>query len=83
MVTAFTDDKRNKASFVIINNAEASRTVRVHLSAVTLSGALTGEQSVGDVRFKALGATAISKTSNDTFSVTVPAKSVTSVGGSY
>jgi len=82
MVTAFTDNKRNKASFVIINNADASKTVRVHLSGLALTGALAGEQSVGDVRFKALGSIPLDS-GKDAFTLTVPSKSVTSVGGAY
>ena len=84
LVTAFTDNKRGKASFVIINNGEAAKTVRVHLSGgVVFTGALTGEQSVGEVRWKALGAITPTGDAKDGFAVTVPAKSVTSVGGNY
>jgi O-glycosyl hydrolase len=83
MVTAFADNKRGKASFVIINNADASKTVRVHVSGLAFTGALSGEQSVGETRWKALGAVPLSDGAKDVFVVTVPAKSVTSVGGSY
>jgi len=83
MVSAFTDSKRGKASFVIINNAEEARTVRVHVSGVAFAGPLEGEQSEGEVRWKALGSIPLSPDANDAFVLAVPAKSVTSVGGSY
>jgi O-glycosyl hydrolase len=83
LVTAFTDGKRGKSSFVIVNNADAPRTVQVRVSGFAFTGALSGEQSVGQVRWKALGAIAPSGDGKDAFVVTVPAKSVTSVGGSY
>ena len=82
MVSAFTDSKSGKASFVIINNADTSRTVGVHVSGMTLAGALTGEQSVGDARWKALEATPVTD-AKDGFTIAVPAKSVTSVGGAF
>ena len=82
LVSAFTDATRGKAAFVIINNADAARTVRVHASGMTLTGALTGEQSAGDARWKALGATPLTD-AKDGFAITVPAKSVTSVGGGF
>jgi O-glycosyl hydrolase len=83
MVSAFTNRKTGKASFVIINNAATSRSVQVHLTGLTLAGPLTGEQSSGDARWKALGAVALDGEAKDAFVVTVPAKSVTSLGGSY
>ncbi len=83
MVTAFTDNKRGKASFVIINNAAETRTVRVHVNGLAFTGSLEGEQSVGDVRWKALARIAPSGDAKDAFVVTVPARSVTSVGGAY
>lgn len=83
MVTAFTDAKRGTSSFVIINNAEATRTVHVHVSGWAFAGPLAGEQSVGEERWKALGAVPLSTDAKDEFVVTVPGKSVTSVGGSY
>jgi hypothetical protein len=83
MVSAFTNRKTGKASFVIINNAATSRSVRVHTTGLTLTGSLTGEQSSGDARWKALGAVALDGDAKDAFVVTVPAKSVTSVGGTY
>lgn len=83
MVTAFTNNKRGKASFVVINNAETPKTVRVHVSGLAFTGPLAGEQSEGDVRWKALGAIPTIEGARDEFVLTVPAKSVTSVGGSY
>jgi len=83
MVSAFTNRKTGKASFVIINNAPTSKSVRVHTTGLTLTGALTGEQSSGDARWKALGAVALDGDAKDAFVITVPGKSVTSVGGGY
>jgi O-glycosyl hydrolase len=83
MVSAFTNRKTGKASFVIINNAATSKSVRVHTTGLTLTGPLTGEQSSGDARWKALGAVALDGDAKDAFVVTAPAKSVTSVGGGY
>ena len=83
MVSAFTDKKRGKASFVIINNAEEARTVRVHAGGLAFAGPLEGEESEGEVRWKTLGSVPVSPDANDGFVLTVPAKSVTSVRGSY
>jgi O-glycosyl hydrolase len=83
MVTAFTDNKRGKASFVLINNADSAKTVRVHVSGLAFTGTLAGEQSEGDVRWKALGEIPTAEGAKDEFVLTVPAKSVTSVQGSY
>jgi O-glycosyl hydrolase len=83
MVTAFTDNKRGKVSFVIINNADTSRTVRVHVSGLAFTGPLAGEQSAGDARWKTLGAIPTVERARNEFEVTVPGRSVTSVGGSY
>lgn len=83
MVSAFADNQRGKASFVVINNAAASRTVRVHVNGLALTGPLAGEQSSGDVRWKALGAIALEGDAKDAFVITVPAASVTSIGGNY
>ena len=82
MVTAFVDGKRGKSSFVVINNADLPKTVRIHVSGFAFTAPLAGEQSVGEIRWKALGAIA-PESSKDAFAITVPAKSVTSVGGSY
>jgi O-glycosyl hydrolase len=83
MVSAFTDNRRGKASFVVINNADDPKTVRLHLNSLALTGPLTGEQSYEEVRFRALGAIAAESGAGDAFVVTVPARSVTSLGGSY
>jgi O-glycosyl hydrolase len=83
MVSAFTDNARNRAAFVVINNAAVPKTVQVHASGIAFKGALSGEQSSGDTRWKALGAIAVAGSGQDTFTITVPAKSVTSVGGGY
>jgi O-glycosyl hydrolase len=83
MVTAFTDNKRGKASFVLINNADTERTVRVRVSGLAFTGPLEGEQSEGDTRWKALGAIPTVEGAKEEFVLTVPGKSVTSVGGSY
>lgn len=83
MVTAFTDNKRGKATFVIINNAEEPKTVRVHLAGLAFTGSLDGEQSRGDTRWKALAGIAPSGDAKDGFVVVVPPRSVTSVGGAF
>ena len=83
LVSAFTDNRRGKASFVIINNADEARTVRVHVNGITLAGPLTGEQSYGDERWKALGSLPLEGDPKDAFVITLPARSVTSVGGAY
>ena len=53
------------------------------MSGLAFTGPLSGEQSAGDVRWKALGAVTPSGAAKDTFVMTVPAKSVTTVGGSF
>jgi hypothetical protein len=83
MVTAFADNRRGKASFVIINNADSAKTVRVHVSGLAFTGGLSGEQSEGDARWKTLGAIPTVERARNEFEVTVPGRSVTSVGGSY
>jgi len=83
MVSAFADNKRGKAWFVIINNAEEARTVRVHVSGLAFTGSLEGEQSEGDARWKALAAIAPNGDEKDGFVVDVPPRSVTSVGGPF
>ena len=83
MVSAFTDNRRGKASFVVINNADDAKTVRLHLASLALTGPLTGETSYDDVRLQALGPIAAESSANDVYVVTVPPRSVTSLGGSY
>ena len=83
MVSAFTDKKRGKASFVIINNADTAKTVRVHVSGLAFTGPLEGEQSEGDARWRALPGIAPSGEAKDGFVVDVPPRSVTSVGGTF
>ena len=81
MVSAFKDNKRGKASFVIINNADTVKTVRVHVNGLAFTGPLEGEQSEGEVRWKALTGIAPSGDAKDAFVVDVPPRSVTSVEG--
>lgn len=81
MATAFVDYRRGRVSFVIVNNADAARSIRVHLGRVTFAGPLRGEQSYETVRWKALGDIGLEGGAKDAFVVTVPAKSVTSLGG--
>jgi O-glycosyl hydrolase len=83
MVSAFTDNKRGKASFVIINNADSVKTVRVHVGGLAFTGPLEGEQSEGEVRWQALGAIPTTEVTRNEFVVVVPGKSVTSLGGTY
>jgi len=83
MVTAFTDNRRRKASFVIINNAEQPKTVRVHVAGLAFTGSLESEESRGDTRWKALARIAPSGAAKDGFVVVVPPRSVTSVGGAF
>ena len=83
MVSAFTDNRRGKASFVVINNADDAKTVRLHLTSLALKGPLTGETSYDEVRLKALGPIAAESSAGDSYVVTVPPRSVTSLGGSY
>ena len=83
MVSAFTDNRRGKASFVLINNADEPRTVRVHVNGLSLTGPFTGEQSYGEVRWKALGVVPFDGRLNDAFVITLPAQSVTSLQATY
>jgi O-glycosyl hydrolase len=83
MVSAFTDNRRGKAAFVVVNNADDSRVVRLHVNSLALNGPLAGEASYGDVRWRALEPIAAESGVGDTYVVTVPARSVTSWGGSY
>jgi len=83
LVSAFTDNRRGKASVVIINNGDVPKSVRVHLNGLAFTGPLTGEQSHEDVRWRPLGAVTLEGTTRDAFVLTVPARSVTSVGGTY
>jgi len=83
MVSAFANNKRGKASFVIINNADTAKTVRVHVNGLAFTGPMEGEQSEGAARWKALGAIPTTEGVRDEFVVMVPGKSVTSLGGRY
>jgi len=40
---AFKDNKRGKASFVIMDNTDSARTVRVHMNGLAFTGPLAGE----------------------------------------
>ena len=82
LVTAFADNAKGKAAVVIINNGDVSRSVRVHVSGFGFSGALSGEVSVGDSRWSSLGKL-IPEAGGDAVVLTIPPKSVTSVGGGY
>jgi hypothetical protein len=83
LVSAFTNKRTGKASFVIINNDATAKSVRVHLSGLALTGPVAGEQSSGDARWTALGTVSYEGDARDAFVVTVPGKSVTSLGGNY
>jgi O-glycosyl hydrolase len=78
-VTAFRDDRSARLSLVVINNATASRVVHVNLSGVTLTSAnITGEQSTAAAYWQPITPFAPASTG---FTVTVPARSVTSYAG--
>ena len=78
MVTAFTDTAKNRASFVIINNAETPRTVTIDLQGRSVAGPITGEQSTARLRWNPLADT---PATGGTITATVPAHSVTSLAG--
>jgi uncharacterized protein (TIGR03437 family) len=80
-VTAFRDDAAGRMSFVLINNSTAPTTATVTVNAATLSGSLTGEQSTPAAYWATLPAFAPS--SATTFTIVLPATSVTSAAGSF
>jgi O-glycosyl hydrolase len=76
-VTAFKNDATAKLSFVIINNNSSSASVTVNLAGASLSGALSGEQSTAAAFWQAIPPITPSAAS---FTITLPALSITSVG---
>ena len=53
LVTAFKDDKAQRAVLVIVNNAPDDRTLSITFSDLPVQGQVTGEQSYGHARWQA------------------------------
>jgi len=68
-----------KIGLVLINNAEIPEAVSIKLSGISLTGELAGEQSTATGYWKPFAAFAPSSVTG--FTLIVPQKSVTSVGG--
>jgi O-glycosyl hydrolase len=82
-VTAFRDDARGRLTLIAINNADAVRTIKVSTSgAPALMGALTGERSTGTAA-AAVWQAFTGTTTNTSWTVDLPAKSVTSMAGAF
>jgi O-glycosyl hydrolase len=80
-VTAFRDDGRGHLVLVAINNAPTERTLEVNLSGLELAGDLTGEQSTAAAYWQTL--VPFPPASATSFTVTLPAESVTSLAASF
>jgi O-glycosyl hydrolase len=78
-VTAFRDPAQKKLVMVAINNNSHQQTLNVKLSGVRVTGSLTAEQSTAASFWKPLAPWAAGTSSS--FSLTVPALSVTSLAG--
>lgn len=78
-VTAFRDDTQGQLVLVVINNAASARTLNVNMNELTLSGNLNGEQSTATAYWQSL--TPFSTDSSSSFTLTVPAESVTTIVG--
>jgi hypothetical protein len=76
-VTAFRDDAQKRLVLVVINNAAEDRMVTVALKGLNAGGEITGEQSTEKVRWQGLQALPVAKP--DSFKVTLPPLSVTSL----
>ncbi len=78
-VTGFRDDSQSRMVLVVINNATMPKTLEVNLQGLKLTGGLGGEQSTAAAFWQPL--TAFAPTSQSSFTLTVPALSVTSIAG--
>lgn len=78
-VTAFRDEDRKRLVLVLINNSPRSRTVQVELNGLELNGELNGEQSTVYARWQPLSP--IGFGDPESFAVSVPGESVTTVVG--
>lgn len=78
LATAFYDSAKRAAAVVLINNATSTRMVHVDLNGLNFAEALRGEQSFGNVRWQPIAA--IKPAAAGRFSVTLPPRSVTSLG---
>ena len=79
--TAFVDTSRRRIALVIVNNYDVPRSVTATLNGATFKGNLSGEQSFGTVRWRKLPASAPGRPNS--FTITLPQQSVTSLAGSY
>lgn len=77
LATAFRDSSAGRQVVVAINNANAPRVLKFSFTGLALSGQVTGEQSTAAMAWAALAP--VSVTSESTYTVTVPAMSVTSL----
>jgi O-glycosyl hydrolase len=78
-VTAFRDDGQGRSVVVIINNASTESTVDVSVTGLAMAGSLAGEQSTTRAYWQPLPP--LATVSPGSFSLTVPALSVTTVAG--
>lgn len=76
LVTAFRDDARGRASFVVVNNAESTRQVNFALDGIAVGDTLIGEESTASASWTPLVPVA---TAGKNFTLTLPPASVTSV----
>lgn len=78
-VTAFRDDAKKQVVWVVINNTNSIKTVKFNVDNLTLTGNLTGEQSTVKAYWQKL--TAFTPNADNSFNITLPAESVTTVAG--
>ena len=80
-VTAFRNDSQKQMALVIINNASSEKTMNVNIVSLSLSSSenLTGEQSTSEAYWKQL--TPFAPKNSNSFTLTLPAESVTTVMG--
>jgi O-glycosyl hydrolase len=80
LVTAFRDPIQQRTVFVLINNSGGERVLNVALESSSIIGSLTGEQSTAETYWKPL--LPFPPAGAASFTLTVPALSVTTVSGS-
>jgi O-glycosyl hydrolase len=80
-VIAFRDDARKRLVLVIINNAAESRALKVALSALSVKGPVTGEQSTAHNYWKKIEAFA--PAGDKQLSIELPALSVTTLSAPF
>ena len=76
-VSSFRDDAQKRLVLVVINNGDSTTSLNITVNGLTLGGNLSGEQSTASAYWQPLAAFALNAANR--FSISVPAKSVTTI----